>query len=199
MNEDPLNIESTEKEKEEYKKFRKVKLITFLYFIGFIIPIMIVGIFGMRVANNIAAYPDFLNPLLLSLLGLLIIALIVGFIILNRFCKNKYGYSILETSPYHISPEDEPTEEDDQFDLSILGEKEIRKNLRNELIVNIFISLLFAAIGIITFFLGNENPGSKIWLGYSLLGFFILLSLVMIIVGIIQYRNRLKKVLTNKE
>ena len=88
--------------------------------------------------------------------------------------------------------QDEPTKEDDQLDVSLIGENEFRKNLRNELITNIFFSLISAVIGVVLFFMGNENPGDRIWIGYVLLGFFILLSIALLIVGIIRYRRRLK-------
>jgi len=132
-------------------------------------------------------------------MGIIIITFFVCFIFLNRFCKNKYGYSIMEISPFYREPQDEPTEEDDQLDISISGEKEFRKTIRNELITTIFLSLGLAAIGIVIFFMGNENSGDKLWVGYVLLGIFCSLSLFGIVVSIIRYLKRLNKTKTKND
>ncbi|MHA1187652.1 MAG: hypothetical protein ACTSSK_12415 [Candidatus Heimdallarchaeota archaeon] len=194
MNDDPLNIEHTEEEKEEANKYGKVYLIMVLFFIGFTIPIMIVSIYGLRVANDRGAYPNFLYPLIISLLIILIIGFFVSLILLNRYCKNKYGFSILEMSPFYQPSDNEPTNEDDKFDKTYIGEKEIKKKARNEFITTIFMSLIIAVIGIVIFFFGNDNPGDKLWVGYTLLGIFCFLSLLGIISSIIRYIKRLNKI-----
>ncbi|MHA1435850.1 MAG: hypothetical protein ACTSO7_18580 [Candidatus Heimdallarchaeota archaeon] len=105
----------------------------------------------------------------------------------------------MEISPFYREPQDEPTEEDDQLDISISGEKEFRKTIRNELITTIFLSLGLAAIGIVIFFMGNENSGDKLWVGYVLLGIFCSLSLFGIVVSIIRYLKRLNKTKTKND
>jgi len=199
LNDDPLDIEFSKEEKEDQEKFGKVYLITILYMLGAVIPIIGLGIFGIYVEKNKELYPNWVTPVVYSLLGALVVAFFVGLFLIDKFCRSKYGHSVMEVSPFYRSPEQEPTKEDDQLDIALLGKQRFKKNLQKELIINILISMIFVIIGVLIFFMGRNNNGSNQWAGYALLGLFSLLTTAGVIASIIRYYKRLKESTGKKE
>ena len=193
MNDDPLDIEFSKEEKDDQEKFGKVYLITLFYLLGAVIPIIGLGIFGIYVEKNKELYPNWVTPVVYSLLSAIVVTFFVGLFLIDKFCRNKYGHSIMEASPFYRPPEQEPTKEDDQIDITLLGKQQFKKNLQKELIIDIFFSMFFLIIGVPIFFMGRINNGSNQWVGYALLGLFSLLTITGVIGSIIRYKKRMKE------
>jgi len=193
LDDDPLNIDSTDEEKKDQKKLEKIYSILLIYILGFSIPFIGFAILVNYVYKSRTLFANWAYPLAMSSFALFIVLFFVGLFFINRMCQKKYGHGIIEVSPLYKPPVEETTKEDDQTDISLMGEKQFKRYLQRELAITIIFSLIMESIGIVIYFMGISNSTQYKWVGYLIVGFFSLISILGIIIGIILYFRRLKR------